>query len=77
MFGNAYQVTCLKEEYKVIVAVKGDGKTQTQDWKSFGSHSTEQFKSKVFKGKQAEWEDNEFSDIAEDIKFVTSNKPSK
>lgn len=77
VFGNAYEVTCLKEEYKIIAAYKSVDKSPVQDWKAFGSKITEQFKTKIFKGKDDEWEDNEFADISQDIKLLTSTKQTK
>lgn len=72
-FGRAWEVPALREEFRIYVAVKtADG--QGEDWMKAGTKKLKEMKNGIMKGSQADWEENEFSEIAEGIMPVSIKK---
>lgn len=65
-FGKAWDIPAMREEFHIYVSVKTEDRLG-EDWMKLGSKKLKEMKSAIMKNSQDDWEENEFTEIAEGI----------
>lgn len=71
VFGHAWVMPALREEYQVFICIKG---TDSKDWGKTSKKRFTEVKTTLLKGSNEDWEENEFSDLGAGVRELTFTK---